>query len=52
VKWKTKQSRLRSVSTSRGPHLILGELLSVTEQDSLFQDLLKEHPWRLPPNRI
>jgi hypothetical protein len=43
VKCKIKQSRLRSFSTSRGPHLIPGELLSVTEQDSLFQDLLKEH---------
>jgi hypothetical protein len=30
-------------SASRGPHLIPGELLSLTEQDSLFQDLLKEH---------
>jgi hypothetical protein len=43
MKCKTKQSHLRSFSTSRGPHLIPGELLSVTEQDSLFQDLLKEH---------
>jgi hypothetical protein len=43
VKCKTKQSRLRSFSASRGPHLIPGELLSITEQDSLFQDLLKEH---------
>jgi hypothetical protein len=43
VKCKTKQSCLRSISASRGPHLIPGELLSVTEQDSLFQDLLKEH---------
>jgi hypothetical protein len=43
VKCKIKQSRPRSFSASRGPHLIPGELLSVTEQDSLFQDLLKEH---------
>jgi hypothetical protein len=43
VKCKTKQSHLRSFSASRGPHLIPGELLSVTEQDSLFQDILKEH---------
>jgi hypothetical protein len=47
VKCKTKQSHLRSFSTSRGPHLIPGELLSVTEQDSLFQDLLKEHVNRM-----
>jgi hypothetical protein len=43
VKCKTKQSSLRSFSASRGPHLIPGELLSITEQDSLFQYLLKEH---------
>jgi hypothetical protein len=43
VKCKTKQSRLRSFSASRGPHLIPGELLSVTEHDFLFEDLLKEH---------
>ena len=43
VKCKTKQSCLRTFSTSRGPHLIPGELLSVTEQDALFEDLLKEH---------
>jgi hypothetical protein len=43
VKCKTKQSCLRSFSASRGPHLISGELLSVTEQDALFEDLLKEH---------
>jgi hypothetical protein len=43
VKCKTKQSCLRSFSASTGPHLIPGELLGVTEQDSLFQDLLKEH---------
>jgi hypothetical protein len=44
VKCKTKQSRLRTFSASRGPHLILGELLSVTEQDALFEDLLMEQP--------
>jgi hypothetical protein len=43
MKCKTKQSHLRTFSTSRGPHLIPGELLSVTEQDTLFEDLLKEH---------
>jgi hypothetical protein len=43
VKSKTNQSCLRTFSISRGPHLILGELLSVTEQDALFQDLLKDH---------
>jgi hypothetical protein len=43
VKCKTKQSRLRTFSASRGPLLIPGELLSVTEQDSLVEDLLKEH---------
>jgi hypothetical protein len=43
VKCKTKQSCLRFFSASRGPHLILGELLSVTQQDTLFEDLLKEH---------
>jgi hypothetical protein len=47
VKCKTKQSRLRSFSASRGPHPIPGELLSVTEQDSLFQDLLKERVNRM-----
>jgi hypothetical protein len=31
VKYKTKQYHLRTFSTSRGPHLILGELLSITE---------------------
>jgi hypothetical protein len=40
---KIKQSCLRSFSASRGLHLIPGELLSVTEQDALFEDLLKEH---------
>jgi hypothetical protein len=43
VKGKTTQSCLRTFSTSRGPHLIPGELLYVTEQDALFEDLLKEH---------
>jgi hypothetical protein len=43
VKCKTKRSCLRTFSTFRGPCLILGELLSVTEQDTLFEDLLKEH---------
>jgi hypothetical protein len=43
VKCKAKQSCLRTFSASRGPHLIPGELLSLTEQDSLFEDLLKEH---------
>jgi hypothetical protein len=43
AKCKTKQSGLRTFSASRGPHLILGELLSVTEQDALLEDLLKEH---------
>jgi hypothetical protein len=43
VKCKTKQSCLRTFSASRGPHLIPGELLSITEQDALFEDLLKEH---------
>jgi hypothetical protein len=43
VKCKTKLSYLRTFSTSRGPHLIPGEMLSVTEQDALFEDLLKEH---------
>jgi hypothetical protein len=52
VKCKTKQSRLRSFSASRGPHLIPGELLSVTEQDSLFQDLLKEHVNRMEQTNL
>jgi hypothetical protein len=43
AKCKTKQSRLRTFSASRGRHLILGGLLSVTEQDALLEDLLKEH---------
>jgi hypothetical protein len=43
VKCKMKQSCLRTFSTSRGPHLIPGELLSITEQDALFEDLIKEH---------
>jgi hypothetical protein len=43
VKCKTKQSGLRTFSASRGPHLIPGELLSITDQDTLFEDLLKEH---------
>jgi hypothetical protein len=43
VKCKTKQSCLRIFSTTRSPHLIPGELLSITEQDALFEDLLKEH---------
>ncbi len=43
MKCKMKQSCLRTFSASRGPHLILGELLSVTEQDAPFEDLLKEH---------
>jgi hypothetical protein len=34
VKCKMKQSCLRTFSTSRGPHLIPGELLSVTKQDA------------------
>jgi hypothetical protein len=38
-----KQSCLRIFSTSRGPNLIPGELLSLTEQDALFEDLIKEH---------
>jgi hypothetical protein len=38
-----KQSCLRTFYASRGPHLILGELLFVTEQDTLFEDLVKEH---------
>jgi hypothetical protein len=41
VKCKTKQSHLRTFSTSRGPHLILGELVYITKQDALFEDLLK-----------
>jgi hypothetical protein len=52
VKCKTKQSHLRSFSTSRGPNLIPGELLSVTEQDSLFQDLLKEHVNRIEQKNV
>jgi hypothetical protein len=44
VRCKTKQSCLRTFSASRGPHLIPGELLSVTEQDTLFEDLLMEQP--------
>jgi hypothetical protein len=47
VKCKTKQSCLRTFSTFRGPCLILGELLSITEQDTLFEDLLKEHVERM-----
>jgi hypothetical protein len=43
VKCKMKQSCLRTFSTSRGPHLIPGELLSITVQDTLFEDLVKEH---------
>jgi hypothetical protein len=42
VKCKMKQSCLRTFSASRGPH-IPGELLSITEQDALFEDLVKEH---------
>jgi hypothetical protein len=47
VKCKMKQSHLRTFSTSRGPRLIPGELLSVTEQDTLFEDLVKEHVDRM-----
>jgi hypothetical protein len=36
VKCKTKQSCLRTFFTTRGPHLIPGELLSITEQDALI----------------
>jgi hypothetical protein len=43
VKCKTKLLCLRTFSASRGPDLIPGELLSITEQDALFEDLLKEH---------
>ena len=43
VKCKPNQSYLRTFSASRGPHLILGELLFVTEQATLFEDLVKEH---------
>jgi hypothetical protein len=32
VKCKTKQSHLRTFSASRGPHLIPGELLSITHR--------------------
>jgi hypothetical protein len=35
-----------------GPHLIPGELLSVTEQDSLFQDLIKEHVNRMEQPKL
>jgi hypothetical protein len=52
VKCKTKQSRLRTFSTSRGPHLILGELLSITEQDALFEDLVKEHVDRMEQPKL
>jgi hypothetical protein len=52
VKCKTKQSRLRSFSASRGPHLIPGELLSITEKDYLFQDLLKEHVNRIEQTNL
>jgi hypothetical protein len=42
--YEVPDSHLRTFSaSSRVPHLIPGELLSVTEQDSLFEDLLKEH---------
>jgi hypothetical protein len=34
---------MRTFSASRGPHLIPGELLSIREQDTLFEDLVKEH---------
>jgi hypothetical protein len=43
VKCKMKQSCLGTFSASMGPHLILGELLPITEQDALFEDLVKEH---------
>jgi hypothetical protein len=43
VKCKMKQSHLRTISASRGPHLIPGELLSITEQEALFEDLIKKH---------
>jgi hypothetical protein len=43
VKCKTKQSHMRTFSASRHPHLFPGELLSITEQDTLFEDLVKEH---------
>jgi hypothetical protein len=52
VKCKTKQSRLRTFSASRGPHLIPGELLSITEQDALFEDLLKEHIDRMEQPKL
>jgi hypothetical protein len=52
VKCKTKQSCLRTFSASRGPHLIPGELLSVTEQDALFEDLLKEHVDRMEQPKL
>jgi hypothetical protein len=51
VKCKTKQSCLRSFSASREPHLI-PELLSITEQDTLFQDLLKEHVNRMEQTNL
>jgi hypothetical protein len=43
VKCKTKQSHLSIFSASRGPHFIPRELLSLKEQDALFEDLLKKH---------
>jgi hypothetical protein len=52
VKCKTKQSCLRSFSASRGPHLIPRELLSVTKQDALFEELLKEHVDRMEQPKL
>ncbi len=52
VKCKPNQSYLRTFSASRGPHLIPWELLSVTEQDTLFEDLPKEHVDRIEQPKL
>jgi hypothetical protein len=42
VKNQTKKP-LQTFSASKGPHFIPGELLSVTDQDVLYQDIFNGH---------
>ena len=42
VKKRTKQP-LQTFSASKGPHFIPGELISVTDQDIFYQDVIKDH---------
>jgi hypothetical protein len=52
MKCKTKQPCLRTFSASRGPHLIPAELLSMTDKDALFEDLVKEHVDRMEQEKL